>query len=299
MRSSCKKTPQNSVWRVYLALGLAVSGWGFAWVGIRAAVVHYDAGPLALGRYLVGSLVLVPLWFVRGRHWPARGEWPAILLMGLFGFTIYNLLINEGERTITAGTAAFVAAIIPVLNTIGARIFFKEKVVVWGWVGLLISTGGVAIITVGGEGGGFQLSTGALLVVLAAFSATVYGLLTKRFVRRYHALDVTTWAIWCGTLFLLPFFPGLLGNLSDAPPGPTLHMIFLGIFPGAISYASLAYAIQHLSMARAISCLNLIPPFSVGLAWVMLDELPPAMTFVGGLIAMGGVILVQTSGRRR
>ncbi|MCX7044988.1 MAG: DMT family transporter [Candidatus Sumerlaeota bacterium] len=282
-------------WRVGLSLAGAVLGWGWAWVGIRDTVRFYEPGPLALGRYLVASLVLLMLWTWRGARLPARRDWPIIAVMGLLGFTFYNLCINTGEKTITAGAASLIAASIPVMATLGARCFFAERLTAAGWAGIAIAFGGVAIISVGAEGG-VRLSYGALLVLLASVCAAGYSLLNKRMVARYAPLEITAWAVWMGTLGLMPTGLGLLDALRSAPLSATLEVALLGVIPGAACYALWTYAISKVSMARVASWLFLVSVAAVALGWMLLGELPPLMAFAGGFITLLGVFLVNVKG---
>ncbi len=93
-------------------MATTIFSWACAWVSIRAAVAHLSPAHVALGRYLVASLVLVPLWLWRRPKIELR-DWPAIFVMGVCGFTVYNLAINAGEQTITAGAASLIASTIP------------------------------------------------------------------------------------------------------------------------------------------------------------------------------------------
>jgi drug/metabolite transporter (DMT)-like permease len=282
-------------WLVTLSLAVAVLGWGWAWVGIRDTVRFYEPGPLALGRYLVASAVLLPIWLWRGAKLPARGDWPLTLLLGLSGFTLYNYCINVGEQTVAAGTASLIAACIPVMVTLGARFFFAEKLTWIGWFGIGLSFAGVGTTTLG-AGKAIQLSLGAVLVLAASVCAATYSLLNKRLLKRYAPLEVTTWTIWAGTLGLLPFGAGLPATVAAAPALATFKVALLGLVPGALCYALFSYAITKIPMARVASWMFLVSLTSVSLGWLLLDELPSGMALVGGGITLAGVYLVNTRG---
>lgn len=282
-------------WLVTLSLLVTILGWGWAWVGIRDTVRFYEPGPLALGRYLVASLVLLPIWLKRGARLPARADVLPMFFLGLTGFSVYNLAINAGERTITAGTAALIAACIPVLVTLGGRFFFAEKLTWQGWLGIFTAFAGVALTTAGAEGA-LQLSHGALLVLGAAVAATVYGLLNKKMLKKYPPLEVTTWAIWAGTLGLVPTGLGLPAAVQQAPWSATVKIAFLGIIPGALCYALFSYAISQVSIARVASWMFLVSIASVVMGWLFLNELPPLMALVGGSITLAGVYVVNAKG---
>jgi drug/metabolite transporter (DMT)-like permease len=276
-----------SRFKLPLAVGIGTFSWACAFISIRAAVAHLSPAHVALARYLVASLVLLPIWLWR-RPKIATRDLPIIFVMGLCGFTVYNLALNAGEATITGGTAALIASTIPIFTTLGAATFLGERVSRGAWNGIGISLAGVFLIALS-EKGGVGLSGGAVLVTLAALSSAVYGVMQKQMGKRYAALDLTTAAIWAGTLALLPFGTGLLGAVRSAPLSAQLNVVFLGVFPGAIGYVLWSYALSQMSVARLMSFLYLVPAISIMLGWFLLREWPAPLSLLGGAIALGGV----------
>lgn len=279
-----------------LCIVATLLGWGWSWVGIRFAIRFYPPGPLALGRYLVASLTLLPVWWARGGKLPRPAEWPGVALTGLLGFTVYNLAINAGEAVIPAGTASMIVACIPVLTTLGAVLWLDERLSPLGWLGVAIAFGGVALIH-HGSGGGAAQTRGLLLLLLGALSATSYNLLSKRYIGRYAALDVTTWAIWCGTLGLLPCGLGLGRAVTAAPAAATWTVVGLGVVPAALCYTLWAFLISRRPLARVANILFLVPVAAVLLGWLILGELPRVGALAGGAVVVAGVVLVARRGK--
>ena len=52
---------------------------------------------------------------------------------------------------------------------------------------------------------------------MAAKSFSLYIVIQKRMLARYRPVEITTYAIWAGTLLLLPFSFGLVGAVQSAP----------------------------------------------------------------------------------
>lgn len=287
-----KFSPLPINFKLSSALTVAIVSWSSAWISIRVAVAHYSPGQLALGRYLVALLVLAPLLIGRRPRF-AKRDWPLVWAAGICGFTLYNLGINAGEMTITAGAAALIASTIPLLTTLGAQIFLGESVRKRVWVGGAIALWGVALIAFGArEGVGF--SPGALLVLVACFGSAAYALLQKTLLGRgYAGLDITTMAILCGVLMLIPFGGGLVAAVKRAPLVATANLVLLGVFPGALGYLLWTYALSKLPVARVMVFLYLIAPLSILMDWGFLGEIPTYWTLLGGAIALGGVIFAN------
>jgi drug/metabolite transporter (DMT)-like permease len=127
-----------------------------------------------------------------------------------------------------------------------------------------------------------------------------YVVVQKKFLAGYSAIQFTCWNIWLGTLLLLPIaLWDLMTNITKVPWQPTLEIVYLGIFPGALAYLAFAYATQRLPAARVMSFLYLVAPLAILMAWPYLKELPSLLSLTGGAIAIAGVALVNTGQSKR
>ena len=284
----------NSRLKLPLAVGVSVLAWATAWVSIRVAVTAYTPAQLALGRYLIASAILLPLILARRPRFK-KSDWPRIVGAGLFGFTLYNLSLNAGEATITAGASALIGSTIPILSILSARIFLGERVNNRVWGGSAVALAGVALIA-WGEERGLGFGVGAFLVLGAAMCAAIYNTLQKPLLAKYAALDVTSVAIFCGTILLIPLGSGLVQAVKTAPLVPTLNLLLLGAFPGALGYVLWMWCLAQMPVARLMNYLYLVAPLSILLGWLFLHELPSGLALIGGTITLAGVVY---SGRKK
>jgi drug/metabolite transporter (DMT)-like permease len=285
-------------WQTYLAILLTVVFWASAFAGIRVGLQAYTPESVALLRYLTASMILIIYALLTRMSLPRWRDVPGIALTGFIGFTFYNVALNAGEEQIPAGTASLIVASAPIFVAIFAGIFFREHLRGWAWLGMLISFGGVALISVE-PGQGLQLSFSALLVLAAAIAQAAYSIAQKSYLQRYTALQYTTYAIWAGTIFLLVFTPGLFEQMPAASAGATLAVVYMGLFPGAIGYISWSYALSRLPAAKAGSFLYLIPAVAIFIAWVWLGEAPEVSAWLGGGLILVGVLVVNWRGKAK
>jgi drug/metabolite transporter (DMT)-like permease len=279
--------------RLLLAVAAAVIFGASAYAAIGAGLASYSPGPLALMRMLFASVVLV-LYAVPGRlRLPGARDLPAALLAGLFAFALYNVALNYGQITASAGAASLIIASIPIFTALLAAAFLGERLDGRGWGGIVVGFLGVALITFG-ERGGFGVDAGALYVLLAAISGSVYFAFQKPYVEKYGSLTFTAYAIWAGTILLLPFLPGLLREVRTAPTDATLAVAYLGVFPTVVAYATAAYVFSRLPASRAVTLEYLFPPVAIVIAYLWLGEIPSVLSVIGGAVALVGVTLVNS-----
>jgi drug/metabolite transporter (DMT)-like permease len=281
----------------YAAMLFNIIAWGMSWVSVRTVLTELDAGQVGALRYLIASAVMLPVWLYRGRPLPDKSDLGLVTLLGLFGFCLYNLGVNFGEKTVDAGTGSLLISFQPILVIVIGVLLRREVVSLVAWIGILISMAGVIMTAVGGSAG-LTLNFGTILILGAALSSAIQTLINKALTKRYHALDVTTWAIWIGTLGLLPFshdLPEAWGRLST---NGLLHLIFLGVVPAALCYTLFAWVLTRVPIATAMSSVYAIPVFSLIFGWSMLGEQPTALTLIGGAVTIVGVAWVQLLTRK-
>lgn len=282
--------------RIIIAIATSLIFWASAFAAIRLSLRSYSPGHLVLLRFLTASLILLVYALIVRMPMPKKKDLPAMFFLGFIGITVYHLTLAYGELTVSAGSASILVSSAPIFTALLAVFILREKINFWGWAGILISFFGVTLVTMG-EGKGITFEPAVILILLSAISASFYIVLQKPYLKKYSPVQFVTYAIWTGTFFQLYFSAGLFQSIKNAPIGTTLAIVYLGIFPAALSYITWSYVLSRIPTSLAASYLYLSPVLAILIAMVWLGEIPTFLSLIGGVFTLTGVIIVNIRGR--
>jgi drug/metabolite transporter (DMT)-like permease len=269
--------------------------WASAFPAISVAVRGLGPAGLAVARLTIASVVLALAAPFLGVRRPALRDLPLIALCGLAGMTGYQLLLNAGERVVPAGTASLLIATAPVYATVLAIVFLGEHPGRRWWAGSGVALAGTAVIA---ASHGLGFGAAALIVLAAAVLQGVFHTGQKPLLGRYTGFEVTAYAMWAGTVFILPWAGSLLRALPQAGGAAIGSAVFLGVAPSAIGFVLWAYAMARMDVGRATTSLYLVPAAAIVISLVWLGQVPGPAELAGGAIALAGVMLAGTRPRR-
>jgi drug/metabolite transporter (DMT)-like permease len=279
-------------WLPLAAALVSVVLWSAAFVGIRVAGRSFSPGSLALGRLAVGAVLLGTMGLSRPLVRLSRRELGLLVLAGLLWFGVYNVLLNEAERRVDAGTASMLVLIAPIFIIALAAAFLKERATPNLLAGGGLAFAGVVVI-------GFATSTGQAtfvgvsLCLIAALASAIGVVAEKPVLSRVSALQVTWICCTVGMLLCLPYTPVLVRELRVAPANGIGWLLFLGVFPTTIAFTTWAYALARGSAGRLAATAYLVPPITIVMSWSILGEIPKLIAVLGGALCLAGVCIAR------
>jgi drug/metabolite transporter (DMT)-like permease len=289
---SATVAPRTEVAAVGAAL-VTVALWGSAFVAIRDAGQALSPGSLALGRLLVSMLALGIAATIRPEPLPQRQDLLRIAAFGVLFLGVYSVTLNAAERRVDAGTAAMVINTGPILIVVLAGIFLKEGFPRWLFAGCGVALTGCVLIGLASSQAGSRAGFGIALLVVAAIAYATAVVVQKPALVRASPLQVTWLGCAAASVVCLPFAPALVRELDAAGATGIAWIVYLGLAPTALGFATWAYALRRMSAGRLASLAYLIPVVAVALGWVLLGETPPWLAAVGGALCLAGVALAS------
>jgi drug/metabolite transporter (DMT)-like permease len=279
---------------VFAGLGV-VALWASAFPAIRVAAPDLGVIGLSFIRLAIAAIALLVIAIACRVRVPKARDLGWILACGFFGMTAYQLLLNESELYVPAGTASIIVAAAPLVSVAVARILFDERITPFTMVGSAVALGGVAIVCMARAG--MSLSASVWIVIAAMVVQGIYHPLQRPLLTTYNGLEVATYSMVAGTVMTLPFVPYGWSELVDSSTAGWIAVIYLGLLPSALGFVLWGYVTAHLPIAASTSLLYLVPPIAVLIAWLWLGEVPVAAELAGGLVVIAGVVIISQGGK--
>ena len=282
------------------AILAAILFWGSSFAAMKVTITELGPWTVMWVRMAVALLVIIPFLH---RLWPLpyrTGDWKLIFPFVLFQPCLYFTLEANALRFTSSSQAGLISASVPLLVAMGSYFTLGEKVNRATVLGLFISLGGVALLTL--AGGPSEAASDPILGNLLEFGAMVtaagYMLLVKRLSERYSPWSLTAMQIVAGFLFFLPgAMPLFTGKYEALTFSQIAVLVYLGACVTLGAFGFYNYGIAHISANRASAFINVIPVVAVMLGWSLLGETLNAPQIAAALFVLAGVWLSQWGGK--
>ena len=258
---------------------------------------------IAAIRFLIASLCFIPValhdrWREAGTEMAQsrRAALPLLAGAGIAGIFGYNVLLNIGQTQVDPATASLIVNVVPVLTFLFCCALGWERFTAHKMLALCICIGGVSIVIVSPLDGGTNWSFWAVLIFGAAICQALYFLIVRRLLDQMAPGILTALSTWIGTVMLLALAGPELMHL-DVTVREAMLLLYLGVGPTAIGFLSWSHVLRTMPASTASSFLFLVPLSSLVIAWLMLDRLPPDVSFIGGIIIITGLWLFHAGKR--
>jgi len=262
---------------------------GAAMVATRYVISQTDPASLALLRYGIGTLGLIPPVLLIRRVRFARRDLLPIALLGIGQFGILIALLNYGLQFIGSGLGALLFATFPILTMILAAALRLEPLTIAKTAGALLTIAGVGL-AVSDNAVLPDLSTenllGVIAVLASAFTGAVCSVFYRPYLEKYPPLQVSVFAMLASVLFLIlpAAAEGFFLRLPEFTTMGWLAVLFIG-FCSSLGYYTWLLALKHATPTRVALFLALGPVTATALGAAMLGE-PVTPLFLTGLAAV-------------
>lgn len=286
-----------------LSIANAINPTAFVTVLLWSAIAPFtkyalaDFPPLVFMALRMSIAVAAVFLFLVVRNRAARidrDDAPRFLFAGIVLFGCSTVLFTEGLARTTVAHMIIIASTGPLIAAVWRGVVHREApdrrsllAMTIGFLGVLIVVGDASSAEGASVVGDLMgLASAALWVGM-----TIY---PQPLVRKYGALRSTGWIILTSLVLIVPLSLPSWGHLLDDSPSAfawsALLYAAMGTLVGNTLWQS---AVQQIGPARTLIYLYLQPFLALLIAAIILGDRLTPLQALGGLLAIGGVMLVK------
>ncbi len=282
---------------VFFSLLWAMAIWAMSFIWSKMALEVYSPIAVIFLRLIVSTVLIFLFLIISNQLQPIqKGDIKWFILLSVFEPFLYFIGENFGLQLISTTLASVIISTIPLFVPILAFFVLKERISVMNIIGIVISITGVLMMIVDK---GFSLNAplnGILLMGLAVFSATFYGLLLKHLSHRYSGYSIVAYQNIGGIVYFLPLFifmewDGVM--VANHSFKALSAILLLAVFASTIAFVLYTHGVRLIGVTRSSAFVNLIPVLTAIFAWTLLDEVIGWQKIIGILIVISGLFASQ------
>ena len=274
--------------------------------GTAAAVTRYlvsdaDAVTLAILRFGIGFLCVLPVALVLRVKWPRRSDWLAVAALGIAFFGLFFVLYNIAVSYTTAARAALALSTLPLQTMAVGALLRIEPLTLRKTIGVCVAILGAAVALASGLAsappGAWR---GELIMAAAALCMAFYSVWSRPFTRRSSALGFLTVGMGAGAaaLIVVGLLTGRVAVLASFGAAQWIAGVYLGVAGGALAFILWIWALERTTPTRVTNTMAVNPIAAALLATQLVGE-PITLNLVAGLIAVFAGIWIATMERKK
>ncbi|WP_407152151.1 DMT family transporter [Bradyrhizobium sp. ORS 86] len=283
-------------------IGVAIALISSCLGGTAAAITRYLAGnadpiTLAILRWVIGFLCVLPAALLLHAKWPGRDDSLAVAALGFAFFGVFFVLYNIAISYTTAARASLALATLPLSTMVVGAALRVEPLTPRKSIGVVIAVLGVgAALASGLSAAPAGAWRGELIMAAAVLCMAFYNVLSRPLIRRSSALGFLTVGMGTGAvaLVVVGLFTGSVATLRDFAAPQWIAGLYLGVAGGALAFILWVLALERASPTRVANTMT-INPVAAGLLATQLVGEPITPNLVVGLIAVFAGIWIATS----
>ncbi len=279
-----------------LALLGLVTIWGANFTVVKSTLA--ELAPMAFNAIrLTGAstLTLLLTYLIEGNLSLVPHDRVQVLLLGLAGNGLYQILFIKGIALTRAGHASLILSSTPLFVALLGTVRRSESLVWRNWAGIALGLAGIFLLVTSGSGFGLSSSTGTgdVLILAATIAWAVYTLFSRELTERNSVLKVTAWSLASSTpLNVLAAIPELRSQDWHAVSVQGwLGLLYSAVLAIGIGYVIWNTGVHRLGSARTSLYSYLTPLVAVMVAWIFLGESMQPLQALGAVGILLGVAL--------
>ena len=279
--------------KAYAWLTFCVMVWGSNFVFGKMLVQDFSPALLTMLRLLFIVLFLIGLSSYK-KHFKRvnKSDLLAVVFLGVIGVFINQWSFFVGLQTADSTTSALILATTPILTSVLAAIFLKEKLTIRMLMGSIVAIIGIYFVVTKGNLASLHIDKGLLWIVLTMITFAIMIIMTRLLSNRIDPLTITLYSNVVGLIVSIPFvflFDTPIKISSDLSDWSFL--IGTAVVVHGIANLIWNQNIRHVDASKASILSNLEPFVAMIMGLILLYKPITGAEILGSLLIVGGVVL--------
>ncbi len=272
------------------ALVVAMIVWASSFIAIKATLPYIEPMSIIFGRMFVASLCFV--YFIKrfSKYNFTKKDIKYIAIMVIFEPCLYFIFEAQALQYTTAGQAGMITSMMPLITAIGAGIFLNELISKKLILGSVIAIFGAVWLSLSGtiDASATNPLLGNSLEFMAMICGAGYAISIRHLVKKFSPLFLTAVQSFVGFVFFAPWAIWDYHTTDmDFNLTAILWIVYLGVVVTLGGYGLFNFALSRMEVSKASMFINLIPIFTLILAFLILGE---TLTYIE--MSASGIILL-------
>ncbi len=281
---------------------IAMLTWASSFIALKSAIGPLGPMSVVFGRMVVSSLCFV--YFIKGflKLEFTKKDIKYILLMTAFEPCLYFIFEAKALQYTTASQAGMITSMMPLMTAIGAGIVLKEVITKKVMIGSFIAVVGAIWLSLSAQSSenASNPMLGNFLEFLAMICGAWYAIAIRYLTQRFSALFLTAAQGFVGAIFFFPLAIWEYNTISmNVTNEALLWVLYLGVVVTIGGYGMFNLALSRIEASRASVFVNLIPVFTVILAYLFLGEVLKPTEIIASMVILCGVAISQMPALKR
>ncbi len=278
--------------------------WGSTWLVIRGQIDTVPAQWSVTYRFAIAAIAMAAVAHWKGQSLrPTRAMLGVAAVVGISQFCFNFNGVYVAERYITSGIVATVFALLLIPNSLLAWAMLGQRPSARFAFGGAIAAAGICLLFVNE----LQSSKASAEDVVLGLGLTLFGLLSASWANVYQALETSrrqpllamlAWAMGLGALADGVFAVAIAGPPTiDWSIGYWLGLTYLALAATVLAFSLYLPVVRKIGPGRAAYSSVLVPVIAMGLSTIFEDYRWSLLAVVGGLLALGGMLVAMGGNR--
>jgi len=272
--------------------------WGFSAPIIKKALDYVTVNQFLFGRYLVASLIFVPIYYLlrtKKKNGLRHTNWRLLIFLALLGTPLTLIPLYEGLKLTSSLEAAILAATTPIMVILGSRLFLREKISANEKVGIFVALLGTLILTLEPAfSAGFKFTfsvLGNLLIIASNLIWAAFLIITKKVKADPDQISLVSYLISVPVFLILLLLESPLTIIQTNPGHPIalFGILYMAIAGSVIAFWAYTKGQALIPAGEASVFTYLQPIFTFPLAYFWLGESISQLGLFACLLLAAGV----------